>query len=70
MEQQIFEIPTDVIPDVTRVILQCNLEHRFMDAGRESVTMQIIIPESNHKAKHSIEEIISDYNFFRYGENE
>ena len=70
MEKQIFEIPVDVMPDVARVLLQCNLEHRFTDAGRESVTMQIIIPDSKRKAKQSIEEIISDYNFFRYGEKE
>jgi len=70
MEKQIFEIPVDVMADIARVLLQSNLEHRFTDAGRESVTMQIVIPESKRKAKQSIEEIISDYNFFRYGEKE
>ena len=68
MENQVYEIPCDVIADVARILLQCNLEHRLIDAGHETVKMEITIPENRLKAKQHIEEIISDYNFFRYGD--
>ena len=70
MEKQLYEIPVDVMADVARILLQGSLEHKITDAGRESITMQINIPENKYKAKQVIEEIISDYNFYRYGENE
>jgi len=70
MEKQVYEIPVDVVADIARILLQGGLEHRITDAGRESITMQITFPGNKYKAKQGIEEIISDYNFYRYGENE
>jgi len=64
------EIPTDVMADIARIILQAGLTHRLTDAGRETISMELIFSESNMKAKQQIEEIINDYNFFRYGDNE
>ena len=70
MIKRTIEIPTDVMADVTRVILQAGLEHRLVDAGRETVKMELLVPENKSKALQNIEEIISDYNFFRYSHNE
>jgi hypothetical protein len=70
MVKQTVEIPVDVMADVARVILQAGLEHRLVDAGRETVKMELQIPENKNRAMQNIEEIISDYNFFRYSNNE
>lgn len=70
MIKRTIEIPTDVMADVARLILQAGLEHRLVDAGRETVKMELHVPEHKNKAMQNIEEIISDYNFFRYSHNE
>jgi hypothetical protein len=70
MVKKIIELPTDVMADIARVILQAGLEHRLVDAGRETVKMELPVPEHKSKAIQNIEEIISDYNFFRYSNNE
>ncbi len=70
MVKQVYEIPADIVADATRIILQAGLAHRLVDAGRESIKMELLFPENRMKAKQSIEEIINDYNFFRYGNNE
>ena len=70
MVKQVYEIPADIVADATRIILQAGLAHRLVDTGRESIKMELLIPENRMKAKQSIEEIINDYNFFRYGNNE
>ena len=64
------EIPNDVMADVAHIILQAGLSHKITDAGRESVRMELLFDENNSKAERQIREIINDYNFFRYGDNE
>ncbi len=70
MIKQIVEIPTDIMAEVARVILQSGIEHRLTDAGRESIKMELLIPENSSGAKQNIEELINDYNFYRYGDTE
>ena len=70
MIKQVYEIPNNMMADAARIILQAGLSHRLVDAGRESIKMELLFSESHTKAKQQIEEIINDYNFFRYGDNE
>lgn len=70
MVKQLYDIPSDVMTDIVRIILQSGLGYKLMDAGHEIIRMELTIPDNSIKAKQKIEEIIRDYNFFRYQENE
>jgi hypothetical protein len=70
MEKQVYEIPVDIMADAARIILQGGLEHRIVDAGLETVKLEILIPESKFKSRQSLEELINDYNFYRYADSE
>ncbi len=56
--------------DAARIILQAGLSYRITDAGKETITMELLFPESSAYVKQRIEQLINDYNFFRYGDNE
>lgn len=69
-EKTTLEIPADVVVDIAKIILKSGLEHRIMDCDEEKYTlrMEILFPENKQQAKENINQIIDDYNFFRYGE--
>lgn len=69
MIRQVFEIPTDVMADAARLILQSGAGHRIIDAGEEYVKMELLFEESSD-VKGRMQEIINDYNHYRYGDSE
>ncbi len=67
---QLYQVPLDVLLDITRIILQNNLPHRLMDIDQNkyALHLEITLPDKYHQAGKNIEDILETYHRYRYGE--
>jgi hypothetical protein len=63
-------IPSDVMVDIARIILQNQLPHQItkVDTEYNSVVMEIIFPTEKSRMENEMASIIDDYNGYRYEE--
>lgn len=71
-EKAILDVPCDVMQDIARIILRSDFEHLITDVNgeRNSIKIKITVPSEKLKAWEDMKQIVDDYNYYRFGEEE
>ena len=70
--KEVFVVPLDVLLDVVQIILSNNLKYAIEDMKRakNAIVLELEFEPRHDKAQQNIQEILDDYNYYRYGEEQ
>lgn len=67
-----YTVSLDILLDIVKIILQEDISHSIRDIkeSKSAVVLELALLPLHEKAKENIEQILNDYNYYRYGMSE
>lgn len=62
-------VPVDVVMDISQIMLQAGIAHSIEDVkpAKNALVFELQLLPHHKQAKKNIFDILSEYNFYRYG---
>ena len=67
-----YAIPMDVMMDIAQILLQSDIQHTITDIrkSKNAIVIEMMIEPRHRMAEENIHQILEDYNYYRYGEQQ